>query len=218
MVDKHSRPARETRLSYNRMSRFYDVLAGSSERRLIRKGIEKLGVKAGEKVLDVGCGTGTGLLILAELAGNKCNVSGIDVSEGMLEKASRKLSRKGLTDRVELIQGDATHLPYSDSTFNALFMSFFLELLSESRIPLQLAECRRVLKRKGRLCVVGMSKETRVNLMSKLYRSAHKHFPRYVDCRPIELEKWIGEAGFQVTGTEPVNMWGLTVKIITGTR
>ncbi|MBD3286500.1 2-heptaprenyl-1,4-naphthoquinone methyltransferase, partial [candidate division WOR-3 bacterium] len=49
-------------MSYNRMSRFYDILAGTSEKKLIRKGVEKLEIQSGEKVLDIGCGTGTALM------------------------------------------------------------------------------------------------------------------------------------------------------------
>jgi len=144
-ISRVTRSKESARASYNRMSRFYDLLASSSERKFVESGIEKLGIKEDEKVLEIGFGTGHALVSLAQAVGEKGKVYGIDISEGMLAVARKKLKKAGLSDRVELTQGDATHLPYPDNSFDAVFMAFTFELFDTPQIPIVLAECQRLL-------------------------------------------------------------------------
>jgi len=215
-ISRVTRSKESTRASYNRMSRFYDLLAGSSERKFVESGIEKLGIKEDEKVLEIGFGTGHALVSLAQAVGEKGKVYGIDISDEMLTVARKKLKKAGLSDRVELTHDDALHLPYSSRSFDALFMAFTLELFDTPQIPSVLTECHRVLKSGGRICVVAISKEGKDNLMMRLYEWAHRCFPAYVDCRPIYLRETLEDAGFRILDCEIITMWGLPVGILLG--
>ena len=215
-ISRVTRSKESARASYNRMSRFYDLLAGSSEHKFVESGIEKLGIKEEGKILEIGFGTGHALASLAQAVGKKGKVYGIDISEGMFAVARKKLKKAGLSDRVELTQDDALHLPYSSRSFDAVFMGFTLELFDTPEIPQVLAECRRVLTLKGRICVVAISKEGKDNLMMRLYEWAHRRFPAYVDCRPIYLRETLEDAGFQILDCEIMTMLGLPVEILLG--
>lgn len=217
-ISRVTRSKESARASYNRMSRFYDSLAGASERKFVETGTEKLGVKPGERVLEIGFGTGHALVSLARAAGEEGKVYGIDISEGMLAVAQRRTEKAKLKDRVELAQGDAAHLSYLDNFFDAVFMAFTLELFDTPEIPIVLSECRRVLKKDGRLCVVAISKKGKDNLMMKLYACAHKRFPVYVDCRPIFARQTVEDAGFRILDTGIMTMWGLPVEILLGVK
>src|SRR5512143_1109075 len=74
----------QAKASYDRMSRFYDVLAGGSERKLRSLALQQLHLRPGESVLEIGFGTGTSLVQMAEAVGGEGQVHGIDISSGML--------------------------------------------------------------------------------------------------------------------------------------
>ena len=71
-----------------------------------RKAVDRLGLRAGDKVLDVGCGTGRSLAYLRKAVGPTGRVYGIDISPGMLRKAQKVCDANGW-DNVELMQCDA---------------------------------------------------------------------------------------------------------------
>jgi ubiquinone/menaquinone biosynthesis C-methylase UbiE len=204
------------RVSYDRLSKWYDLLAGSSERKFTQVGLQKLNVKAGEKVLEIGFGTGHSLLALARRVGTMGKVFGIDLSEGMFQVASNRLSKNGMSNRAQLQCGDATQLPYSDHFFDAVFMSFVLELFDTPELPLVMGECQRVLDGTGRIGVVALSKKELTAV--RLYEWFHMRFPSYVDCRPIFTRQTVEAAGFQVTDMTEMVMWGLPVDVIIATK
>jgi ubiquinone/menaquinone biosynthesis C-methylase UbiE len=75
----------EARASSNRLSKWYDLIAGRSKKKFREKGLEILNAKPGESFLELGCGTGHNLLALAQKVGSSDRVLGIDLSEGMLQ-------------------------------------------------------------------------------------------------------------------------------------
>ena len=204
------RSKESARAAYDRLSKWYDLLAGSSEKKFTDIGLQKLDVKAGEKILEIGFGTGNSLVSLAQLAGPTGKVYGVDLSTGMFRVAQGKLKKNG--SRVELQCADAAHLPYSDNFFDAVFMSFVLELFDTPELPLVLHECKRTLQSNGRIGVVALSKQKKLTV--SLYEWFHMQFPAYVDCRPIHVRETIENAGFQIMDSKEMTMWGLPVEIV----
>ncbi len=199
------------RINYDRMSRWYDWFTGS-EKRFTEIGLQTLNIQPGEKVLEIGFGTGQSLIGLARSTSETGKVFGLDLSGGMLQVANKKLSRYGLSNRVDLCLGDATSLPYTDEFCEAIFVSFTLELFDTPEIPLVLDEFKRVLVDGGRLCVVALeNKESRA---VKIYDWFHSQWPILVDCRPIDVNGTIASAGFTTVEARQETMWGLPVGII----
>jgi ubiquinone/menaquinone biosynthesis C-methylase UbiE len=196
--------------NYDHLSRWYDLFAGS-EKRFTQAGLRLLDPKPGEGVLEIGCGTGHGLAWLAKAG---AAVNGLDLSAGMLARARRAVKRSGAS--ADLCQGDAVRLPFKSNSFNAVFLSFTLELFPEDEIPLVLAECRRLLRWDGRLGVVSLAKEKAS--MVRLYEWFHARWPQVVDCRPIFAHTLLIKAGFEVREAQRVVMWGLPVEIIMASK
>jgi ubiquinone/menaquinone biosynthesis C-methylase UbiE len=213
-ISRVTRSKQEAKASYDRMSKWYDVFSGRFESKYREAGLRKLGAGGGEVVLEVGFGTGHCILALAQAVGNKGKVYGVDISEGMCNISLSRIEKSGLAQRVELHCGDATHLPFKADCFDAVFMSFALELFDTLEIPIVLDECRRVLRREGRICIVAMSKEAKDGMMVKFYEWFHGRFPGFVDCRPIFVQKALEGAGFRIQDASEMSMWGLPVEIV----
>jgi ubiquinone/menaquinone biosynthesis C-methylase UbiE len=97
-------------------------------------------------VLEIGPGTGHALVALAGSVGPAGQVIGVDLSARMLGRSRRRAVQAGETSRTRLIQADAHRLPLRAGAFDALFMSFVLELTDTPQIPALLDGCRRVLR------------------------------------------------------------------------
>jgi len=202
--------------SYDKISRFYDYFAGVFEKKYRNMALERLDIKRGETVLEIGFGTGHCLKQMAESVGEDGRVYGIDISSGMLEVSKRRLEEAGLLDRVKLYCGDALKMPYEDNKFDAVFMSFTLELFDTPEILKVLDEIERVLKANGRFGVVSMLKEDGDSILLRVYEWTHKKFPKYADCRPIYIEQSIKDAGFEIEYKEKVRLFGLLGEIVIG--
>jgi ubiquinone/menaquinone biosynthesis C-methylase UbiE len=99
------------------------------------------------KVLDVGCGTGVMGLLFAEMGHN---VTGIDLSDGMMAKARGKAHAQNLS--IELKRGDAEHLPFDDGSFDVVVNRHLLWTLPHPQIALK--EWHRVLKNGGMVLII----------------------------------------------------------------
>lgn len=208
------RTKEEAKRSYDRISRYYDYLTGAFERKYAEVALKRLSVSEGATVLEIGFGTGHCLKRIAESVGPKGKIYGIDISTGMMEIARKRLEKADLEDRVKLFCGDAARLPFDDNTFDAVFMSFTLELFDTPEIPKVLEQIKRVLKPEGRLAVVSISKENGESIFLRLYEWTHKKWPRYVDCRPIYVEQSLIDAGYQIESKEEVRIFRLSAEII----
>ena len=93
-------------------------------------------------------------------------------------------------------------------------MAFTLELFDTPEIPVVLEEIKRILKPGGRIAVAAMSKKTAKSFMVRLYEWVHNRWPEYADCRPIFPVDSIKEAGYQITSSQMVTLFGLPLEII----
>ena len=202
------------RVSYNRMSRWYDLLSNRFERKFRDTGLSMLEATGGETILEIGFGTGHSIVALARAVGNTGMVYGIDISDGMLQIANNGVIKAGLTETAHLERGDAMQLPFKEEFFDAIFMSFTLELFHSTEIPAVLSQCRRALKKDGRICVVSLSKKEEPGFMVKLYLWAHHKFPGLIDCRPIYVQADLEEAGFLTTEAKKIKALGFPVDIV----
>jgi ubiquinone/menaquinone biosynthesis C-methylase UbiE len=173
--------------------------------------------RPGETVLDVGCGAGRVLVELAEHVGPGGRVVGVDLSAGMCRRAGRRAEAAGRSTLVAVLQADAASLPLRDGCVDAAFMGFTLELFDDDEIGDVLAQLRRVLTPRGRLCVVSMAASGSVWPMGPLYRWAHTRMPTLVDCRPIDAAARLGSARWTVTERRSRSMWGLAVDLLLAT-
>ncbi len=211
------RSREETRAFYDRIAGVYDLLAEHPEQPARRSGLKMLDAGPGERILEIGFGTGHSLVELAQAVGPSGKVFGIDLSERMVQMAQALIRDKGLGERVELVCGDALHLPYESDSLDGVFMSFTLELFDTPEIPQVLAECRRVLKAAGRIVVVGMSRISPGGLMTEVFEWTHRHFPNCLDCRPILVRRALEDAGFTIAASEITRMW-INVEIVRGQK
>jgi len=207
----------ETKALYDKISKVYDLLSEHTEGPVREAGLRMLAPQGGEALLEIGFGTGHALVALAEGVGPTGKVYGIDLSDGMMAVAAHRVEAEGVADRVELRPGDATDLPYAANSLDGVFLSFTLELFDTKEIPLVLAQCWRVLKPGGRMVVVGMSKEGEHGIIYEAYEWTHRHFPNFVDCRPILVSQAVAAAGFEVTAKQNLQIW-VPMEIVRGEK
>jgi demethylmenaquinone methyltransferase/2-methoxy-6-polyprenyl-1,4-benzoquinol methylase len=209
----------DNRAFYNRIASAYDWLADSNEKAARERGLSLLGPQPGEKVLELGFGTGNEVLALAEKVGKAGLVAGIDISQRMLEVTQGKLAASPPEARLDLRVGDARSLPWPDGSFDAAYTSFTLELFPEADLPVVLAEVKRVLRPGGRLAVVSMAtvpQGQKPSLLEDIYVWMHRHFPHIVDCRPIDPPALLRAAGYSVEQTAEMVIWTMPVRAALG--
>jgi demethylmenaquinone methyltransferase/2-methoxy-6-polyprenyl-1,4-benzoquinol methylase len=182
-------------------------------------------------ILDVA--TGTGDLALAALKLNPTKVTGIDISKKMLEFGKTKIERKGLSDRIELMQGDSENIPLPDNYFDVAMVAFGVRNFSD---PLKgLSEMKRVVRNNGMIMVLEFSKPSGF-LFKKIYnfyfmnilpffgklfskdKSAYKYLPDSVMKFPDNEEflLLLLKAGF--SQTRQIKLTGGVASIYTGIK
>ena len=243
-IERVPRTEQEAAASYTRLSKWYDRFGGSEWPHIVA-GLRLLNVQPGECVLEVGCGTGRGLVTLAQAAGATGLAVGIDLSPGMLDMAREQVrktadfgpehgvsfrAQRGISpngegtphcvrgDTVLFTLGSAVHLPYATAFFDAVFSSFMLDLIDTPDIPIVLSEMQRVLKPGGRVGLVSMSKACGANAIVKVYERFHHWLPKLIDCRPIYLQSAVESAGLHCEVHQTKSMWGLPVEIVIANR
>jgi ubiquinone/menaquinone biosynthesis C-methylase UbiE len=104
--------------------------------------VERVGVRPGDRVLDVACGTGTVARVAAERVGSDGRVVGLDINHGMLAVA------RTLGASIEWVEGSALALPFDDREFGVVLCQLGLQFVPDR--PAALREMRRVLAAGGR--------------------------------------------------------------------
>lgn len=212
-ISRVTRSKDAARVHYDRLSRGYDVLAGFWERQFREFGLRQLGAMESDVILEIGFGTGRGLVFLGS-SGRSGHIFGVDISKGMCRQARKRIQKAGLSKRIRLTLGDGARLPFKNDRFDAVFLSFTLELFDTPEIPDVLSECARVLREGKRLCVVALSKKRMSDGVVRAYEWAHRIFPRSLDCRPIFTQETVQKAGFHILDVTLIKNLGLPVEIV----
>ena len=157
--------------TYTLWSPLYDRLIGLAPFRAGRaKAHERLALKAGERVLLVGVGTGIDLPLLPV----GIEAVGVDLSRAMLARARKRLTIEGR--QIELLEADAQEMPLADATFDAALLALILSVVPDGAACL--AETLRLLKPGARAIVFDkfLPQETRpsfgrrvLNLLTSLF-------------------------------------------------
>lgn len=136
---------------YDRLNR---ILSLGIDTRWRHRALRLLQAPPPARLLDVATGTAD-FAILAARRLPQTHVTGIDLSEGMLQAGRAKIAKANLQSRVTLEPGDCLALPYADNTFDAVMAAFGVR--NFENIPAGLAEMRRVLKPNGRVVILELS-------------------------------------------------------------
>jgi len=136
--------------------RLYDflilILTRGRDRAYREDLLDLAGVGPGQRVLDIGCGTGTQAIAALQRVRPGGTVVGVDISARMLDAARRKAARRGLD--IAFHRADAAALPFGDGAFDVVTITTVLHMVPESRRKECLREARRVLVPGGRLLLI----------------------------------------------------------------
>ncbi|MDB5192584.1 MAG: 2-heptaprenyl,4-naphthoquinone methyltransferase MenG [Segetibacter sp.] len=120
-----------------------------------KKAIKELKQINPQQLLDVATGTGD-VAILAYKILNPSKITGIDISDGMLDVGRQKIEKLGLTAHIEMLNGDSETIKFADSSFDAITVAFGVRNFEHLETGLQ--EMLRVLRPGGKLVVLEFSK------------------------------------------------------------
>lgn len=108
-----------------------------------------------QRILDVACGTGDYSLAMARAMHPGSRITGVDISQGMLEIMNRKVLENNLEDRITEINADAASLPFGDGSFDCASIAFGIRNFQDRGAALR--EIHRVLDKGGRLVILELS-------------------------------------------------------------
>lgn len=181
--------------------------------------IARAAVKTGETVIDVGCGCGSTSFDLVKRVGAGGRVTGIDISQPMLNRA-RELTPGGAP--VEFVLADATVYPFAPASTDLLFSRFGVMFFAQPSVSF--ANMRKALRPGGRLAFACWRTPRDNPWMMLGLQEAYKHVPKLPEVKPEDpgpfafaseerVHKILGEAGFSNIAMERVD---LSLDIATG--
>ncbi len=185
----------------------YEQYAGRWSRRVAPLFLSWLSVPAGQRWLDVGCGTGALCAAILDCC-SPSSVTGIEPSEGFLKTATENLA-----GRAALYRGSATAIPLSDSSVDVVVSGLVLNFVPNQRAAL--AEMARVTRKGGTIAAYVWDYAGKIELMRFFWDAAVALDPdaskldegtRFPLCRPEGLEKLFVGAGLEGVEVEPIDI------------
>ncbi|MCL4846762.1 MAG: methyltransferase domain-containing protein [Acidobacteria bacterium] len=189
---------------YGKLASVYDLTFGPTLHPGRVQAIERMAVRPGDHVLEVGVGTG----INADLYPSTCHVTGIDFSASMLEKARERVIKKGFRN-VRLLQMDAADLKFDDDTFDIVYAPYLISVVPD---PVQVAsEMRRVCRPGGRIVFLNHFRSTNpiLSRAERMISPLTIHIGFKAD---LDLQAFLAQAGLVPVSIEKVNVpkiWSL---------
>lgn len=195
---------------YDKLATVYDLFFGPTLHPGRLQAIQRMHIEAGERVLEVGVGTGINLsLYPADSA-----VTGIDFSSSMLEKARERAARKGMA-AVRLLQMDAADLKFADNSFDIVYAPYLISVVPD---PVKVAqEMRRVCRPGGRVIFLNhfLSPNAVLSRIERLISPFTIHIGFKSD---LDLPAFVAQADLHPVSIEKVNIpkiWSLVTCIKT---
>jgi SAM-dependent methyltransferase len=173
--------------------------------------IDRAAPKSGERIIDVGCGSGATAIAFAQKVAPSGLVLGVDVSGPMLARA-RQSAPKGLP--VEFVLADATIYPFNPASFDLLVSRFGVMFFAEP--ARSFANLRRALKPSGRLAFACWREPRENPFFMVPLQAVYQHVPKLPPQGPEDpgpfsfaaearVNRILGEAGFAGIEMEPCN-------------
>jgi len=175
---------------YAGYSNVYDVIFKSFFYPRIKHAIHSMGIMPGDRILDVGVGTGLSLPLFPR----HCKVVGIDLSSAMLKKARQKIKKLNL-NHIELLEMDAMNLDFPDNTFDKVLISHVVSVVPDPFMAM--SEVKRVCKKGGRIVIINhfKSKNKVMAGMEKIFNPVSKKIGWRSD---LCLDEFIEKANLKV--------------------
>jgi demethylmenaquinone methyltransferase/2-methoxy-6-polyprenyl-1,4-benzoquinol methylase len=164
---------------YDLMNRFLSAGIDISWR---KKAIKKLRKDKPQHILDIATGTGDMAILAYELL-NPGKITGIDISEQMLNLGRKKVEKEGLTQFIELLNGDSETINFPRNSFDAVMVAFGVR--NFENLENGLKEMLRVLKPGGKLVVLEFSRP-RIKVFRSLYNL-------YMGIIAPEVARWFSQ-------------------------
>lgn len=146
---------------FNTISQEYDglnrVISLGIDIKWRKKVVEIVGRNNPKQILDIATGTGDLAIMMSQLDPEK--IIGLDISPGMLAVGKQKIAKSNLSEKIEMVIGDSENMPFKDSTFDAITVSFGVRNFANLNKGIQ--EIARVLKPTGVLVILETSNPTK---------------------------------------------------------
>jgi ubiquinone/menaquinone biosynthesis C-methylase UbiE len=149
---------------------FVKLLGGDRARRAL---VDQAAIRSSDRVLEIGCGTGTLATLVKQLYPD-VDVVGLDPDPKALARARHKAQRAAVS--IQFHQGFSQDLPYPDESFDRVFSSFMFHHLNSDVKLKTFCEVRRVLRPGGVLHLLdfGSSKSSTHGFLARLFHSSHR--------------------------------------------
>lgn len=184
---------------YDSKARIYDLWAKCTESRARNRAIALANIQDGQVIHEVAVGTGLAFYEVLKRNPNGVN-SGIDLSEGMLQKAILK-AKKLPHANSSLEIGTAFDLNKEDESVDTLLNNYMFDLIPFQDMDRIILEFKRVLKKNGKLILVNMTKGERYG--SGIYEYIYTLSPKTMGgCRGVQLSEKLSQHGFRVENRE----------------
>ncbi|MBL8162040.1 MAG: class I SAM-dependent methyltransferase [Anaerolineae bacterium] len=167
------------------------LLTMGHEKSLREKTIQQAGIRPGDTVLDVGCGTGTLTLLAKATTGETGQVMGIDPSPEMIAVAQRKAAEQHCDVRLQT--GVIESLPFPDGTFDVILSSLMFHHLPDDLKVRGLAEIYRTLKPGGHVLIVDIRRPVALREHLSFLALVHQGLKMGTD----ELVPYLRAAGYE---------------------